>query len=75
MAEELDSTIRENAIGPKSASTDGVEVRQHTLRDQTRLRQGFGGQVEADKHLAGKGARRSPAKAFTRVKIVAPGTA
>jgi|GEM_PF-6127288 len=59
MAEELDSTIRENAAGPESASADGVHlptprlrragVKQHNLRDQTRLRQACGGQVEADK--------------------------
>ena len=65
MAEVLDSTIRENAQGPESASADGVQVKQHSLRDQ----------IEADKYLAGKDARRNPAKAFTRVKIVPPGTA
>jgi hypothetical protein len=64
MAEELDSTIRENAAGPESAGADGVQVKQHNLRDQ----------IEADKYLAGKDARRNPAKAFTRVKIVSPGT-
>ena len=64
MAEVLDSTIRENAAGPESASADGVQVKQHSLRDQ----------IEADKYLAGKDARRNPAKAFTRVKVVPPGT-
>ena len=64
MAEELNSTIRENAQGPESASADGVQVKQHNLRDQ----------IEADKYLAGKEARRSPARAFVRVKIVPPGT-
>jgi hypothetical protein len=64
MAEELDSTIRENAAGPESAGADGVQVKQHNLRDQ----------IEADKYLAGKDARRNPVKAFTRVKIVSPGT-
>ena len=64
MAEELDSVIRENAAGPESAGADGVQVKQHNLRDQ----------IEADKYLAGKDARRNPAKAFTRVKIVSPGT-
>jgi len=66
MAEELDSTIRENAAGPESAGADGVQVKQHNLRDQ----------IEADKYLAGKeAASRNPAKAFTRVKIVPPGSA
>jgi len=64
MAEELDNTIRENATGPESASADGVQVKQHSLRDQ----------IEADKYLAGKDARRDPTKAFARVKIVPPGT-
>ena len=65
MAQELDSTIRDNAQGPESAETDGVRVRQHNLRDQ----------IEADKYLAGKDAvGKNPAKAFTRVKIVPPGT-
>jgi hypothetical protein len=56
MAEELDNTIRENATGPESASADGVQVKQQDLRDQ----------IEADKYLAGKDARRNPAKAFAR---------
>ena len=64
MAEELDSTIRENASGPKRASGDGVSVEQQDLKDQ----------IEADKYLAGKEARRNPARAFVRVKIVPPGT-
>ena len=33
MAEELDNAIRENATGPESASADGVQVKQHSLRD------------------------------------------
>jgi len=31
MAEEVDSTIRENAGGPGSASADGVQVKDHSL--------------------------------------------
>jgi hypothetical protein len=46
MAEELDSMIRENAAGPESAGADGVQVKQHNLRDQ----------IEVDKYLAGKDA-------------------
>ena len=64
MAEELDSTIRENAAGPELASADGVQVKQHSLRDQ----------IEADKYLAGKDARQNPARSFTWLKIVPPGT-
>ena len=65
MAEDLKDAIKQNAEGPESAEADGVRVKQHGLRDQ----------IEADKYLAGKDARRNPAKAFTRVKIVPPGTA
>jgi hypothetical protein len=42
-----------------------VTVQQHSLPDQ----------IAADKYLAGKrAASRNPAKAFSRVKIVPPGT-
>ena len=65
MAEDLDSTIEQNAVGPKQASADGVNVQQHPLPDQ----------IAADKYLAGKRAvSKNPGKAFTRVKIVPPGT-
>ena len=65
MAEDLDSTIEQNAAGPKQASADGVSVQQHSLPDQ----------IAADKYLAGKRTvSRNPAKAFARVKIVPPGT-
>ena len=65
MADELDNTIRENASGPKRASGDAGSVDQHSLADQ----------IEADKYLAGKDAvSKNPAKGFTRVKIVPPGT-
>jgi len=65
MAEDLDNTIRENAAGPKRASGDSGSVDQHSLKDQ----------IEADKYLAGKdAASKNPAKAFTRVKIVPPGS-
>ncbi|MBI5725026.1 MAG: hypothetical protein HZA50_13780 [Planctomycetes bacterium] len=64
MAEELDNVIRRNARGPASADVDGVRMSQHNLRDQ----------IEADKYLASKRAGKNPAKAFTRAKIVPPGT-
>jgi len=66
MAENLDNTIRENAAGPKRASGDSGSVEQHSLSDQ----------IAADKHLASKQAvSKNPAKAFTQVKIVPPGSA
>jgi len=65
MADDLKDTIKQNAQGPKQASVDGVTAQQHSLVDQ----------IAADKYLAGKeAAARNPAKAFTRVKIVSPGT-
>lgn len=65
MANDLKDTIKQNAEGPKQASADGVSAQQHSLADQ----------IAADKYLAGKdAAARNPAKAFTRVKIVPPGT-
>ena len=65
MADDLKDAIKQNAEGPESAEADGVKTKQHSLRDQ----------IEADRYLAGKDAvSRNPAKAFTRVKIVPPGT-
>ena len=65
MADDLDNTIRENAQGPAEAHGDSGGVKQHSLKDQ----------IEADKYLAGKEAvSKNPAQAFTRVKIVPPGT-
>ena len=64
MADDVENAIRQNAQGPESAGADGVQVKQHNLRDQ----------IEADKYLANKAATRDPAKALTRVKIVPPGT-
>jgi len=65
MADDLKDTIKQNAEGPKQASADGVSAQQHPLKDQ----------IDADKYLAGKdAASKNPAKAFTRVKIVPPGT-
>ncbi|HET6429076.1 MAG TPA: hypothetical protein VFJ30_11725 [Phycisphaerae bacterium] len=66
MADDLKDAIKQNAEGPAEARGDSGSVRQHGLKDQ----------IEADKYLAGKdAASKNPAKAFTRVKIVPPGTA
>lgn len=63
MAEELDKAIRDNAAGPAKAAVDGTSMEQHTLADQ----------IAADRYLANKAARRNPAKALMRVKIIPPG--
>jgi hypothetical protein len=64
MSDDLKDAIKNNATGPKQASVDGVTTQQHSLADQ----------IAADKHLANKEAAKNPVKAFTRVKIVNPGT-
>ena len=65
MTDDLTNTIQQNAQGPRQAAVDGVNVQQHSLPDQ----------IAADKYLAAKrAAATNPAKAFTRVKIVPPGT-
>jgi len=65
VADDLKDAIKQNAEGPKRASGDAGSVDQHSLADQ----------IEADKYLAGKEAvSKNPAKAFTRVKVVPPGT-
>ncbi len=64
MADDLEDAIRENAAGPAEAHGDSGGVKQHSLPDQ----------IAADKYLAGKRAAADPAKGFTRLKIVPPGT-
>ena len=64
MADDLENAIRENALGPAEAHGDAGGMKQHSLPDQ----------IAADKYLAGKRAMANPAKSFTRVKIVPPGT-
>ncbi|OQB85567.1 MAG: hypothetical protein BWX88_01833 [Planctomycetes bacterium ADurb.Bin126] len=63
MADNLDSTIRDNASGPAKATADGTSMEQHPLPDQ----------IAADKYLSQKAAGRNPAKALTLMKIVPPG--
>jgi len=65
MGEELDSTIRENASGPKRASGDAGSVEQHALADQ----------IAADKYLASKQASRSKGLGIKLAKISPGGTA
>ena len=64
MADELENAIRTNAGGPAEAHGDSGGIKQHSLPDQ----------ITADKYLAGKRAAANPAKGFTRLKIVPPGT-
>lgn len=64
MADDLKDKIKQNAEGPLSGEVDGIRMTQHNLRDQ----------IAADKHLANKAATANPVKAFTRAKIVPPGS-
>jgi len=63
MADQLDSTIRENAAGPKRASGDAGSVEQHALADQ----------IAADKYLASKEAAKSKGLGIRVSKLVPPG--
>ena len=64
MADDLQDAICTNAEGPAEAHGDAGGMKQHSLPDQ----------IAADKYLAGKRAAANPAKGFTRLKIVPPGT-
>jgi len=64
VADDLEEAIRTNADGPAEAHGDAGGMKQHSLPDQ----------IAADKYLAGKRAVANPAKGFTRLKIVPPGT-
>jgi len=64
VANDLADAIRENAAGPAEAHGDSGGMKQHSLPDQ----------IAADKYLAGRRATANPAKAFSRVKIIPPGT-
>ena len=65
MTEEIDSTIRENAAGPKRASGDAGSVEQHALAEQ----------IAADKYLASKQASRSKGLGIKLAKLSPGGTA
>ena len=62
MTEDLDSTIRENAAGPKRARGDSGEVESHSLADQ----------VEADRYLNSKQAMKK-GRGFRMTKLSPPG--
>jgi len=62
MAEELDSTIHDNAAGPAEVSVDGQRVRQHGVKDQ----------IEADRYLASKAASRKKL-GIRLTKVIPPG--
>lgn len=65
MAEDLSTTIQENAQGPKRAQGDSGSVEQHPLAEQ----------IEADRYLASKAAVKDPKRGLRLTKLVPPGTA
>ncbi|MCG3181853.1 MAG: hypothetical protein BIFFINMI_04288 [Phycisphaerae bacterium] len=65
MAETLDSSIQENAAGPKKASGDSGSMEQHPLPEQ----------IAADKYLESKKATRGKGMGLKLVKLSPGGTA
>ena len=63
MADDLDSTIRDNAEGPAEASGDAGAMKQHSLRDQ----------IEADRYLNAKEAAKSKRLGIRTTQLVPPG--
>jgi hypothetical protein len=63
MADDLESTIREDAEVPAKASGDSGSMEQHKLADQ----------IAADRYLASKKALRSKRLGLRFTKIVPPG--
>lgn len=62
--EQLDEKIKENAVGPKSAESDGQKVEQHSIEDQ----------IEADRYLNAKKAVRKKNLGIRLGKLVPPGS-
>lgn len=63
MADDLDDTIRQNALGPAKAAGDAGSVEQHKLPDQ----------IAADRYLASKEAAKSKRRGLVFNKLVPPG--
>lgn len=62
MAEDLQQSIRDNAVAPAEASVDGQSVKQHSLPDQ----------IATDRYLASKTASRK-GLGVKVTKLVPPG--
>jgi hypothetical protein len=65
MADDLKTSIAENAAGPKRARGDQGEVEQHSLPDQ----------IAADRYLGSKSVSARPHRAVRFAKLVPPGGA
>jgi hypothetical protein len=64
MADDLESTIRENAQGPAKATGDAGSMEQHPLSEQ----------IEADRYLESKRAAKKKGLGIALKKLVPPGT-
>lgn len=64
MTDNLDSSIKTNAKGPKRARGDAGEMEQHSLRDQ----------IAPDKHLESKKASRAKGLGIRLAKLPPEGT-
>ena len=64
MAEsEIEKSIKENAVGPKSAESDGQKVEQHSIAEQ----------IEADRYLNSKQAMKKRNLGLKVIRIIPPG--
>ncbi len=64
MSDEVENAIKDNAVGPASASGDAGGVQQHKLTDQ----------IAADKYIASKDAAQGKKLGVRLVKILPPGS-
>lgn len=60
----IETAIKDNAAGPKSASGDAGSVQQHSLTDQ----------IAADKHIQSKEAMKTKGLGIKLVKLSPGGT-
>ncbi len=59
----IDQSIKDNAISPKSAESDGHKVEQHSIKDQ----------IEADRYLNSKKAMKKKGWGLRIGKMIPPG--
>lgn len=62
--DEVEQSIRENAMGPKSIKSDAGSVTQHSIEDQ----------IKADKYLKNQRAAKSRGLGIKMTKLQFPGT-
>ncbi len=64
MSDQIDDKIKDNALGPKSAESDGQKVEQHPIEDQ----------IEADRYLNSKNAMKKKNLGIRFGKFISPGS-